>query len=354
MSTDHAAQPTLPAGLPDDWRLDYDLPCPQCRYNLRTLHTPRCPECGLVFRWQAILRVACPRCDEALSNCGSAQCPRCGLALKWGRLLSEVNPAGLRLFEFTDKPIRLALRTWLATLKPARFWRDYQLEMPPVVSRLIRLRRAAFVLGVISLLASFPTMQFSQAVDHAVLEAIVAVTAMLALPVTTAVALPRFGPTLGRFRIRSDQLLRVSAYASAVLVWNGVILAISAVVMVVVNTYWPAAPWFGFMQPRIWFDLTIFIDAVVGDFQRMVWLGAPTVVFNTVLGTLLVSVNLFWWWRFLYVALRRYIRLDGKNAAALLVSTQAIGLTVLLLILVIWMNTLADSGFLHWFGEYVR
>jgi hypothetical protein len=50
---------------------DRDLPCPRCRYNLRGLTTPRCPECGLSFddeSWRAgVLRDSQPtqieRCD---------------------------------------------------------------------------------------------------------------------------------------------------------------------------------------------------------------------------------------------------------------------------------------------------
>ena len=57
MSTDQTAQPTLPAGLPDDWRLDRDVACPDCGYNLRMMCAPRCPECGAVHRWQELLEI---------------------------------------------------------------------------------------------------------------------------------------------------------------------------------------------------------------------------------------------------------------------------------------------------------
>ncbi len=54
-----------------DTPVDRDLYCPRCRYNLRGLTTPRCPECGLTFpegQWAAgILREQIPtrldRCD---------------------------------------------------------------------------------------------------------------------------------------------------------------------------------------------------------------------------------------------------------------------------------------------------
>jgi len=37
--------------------LQHDLPCPRCRYNLRGLTLPRCPECGFEFRWEDIPRL---------------------------------------------------------------------------------------------------------------------------------------------------------------------------------------------------------------------------------------------------------------------------------------------------------
>ena len=64
-----AIETRLPAGLPVDWHLDRDLPCPQCRYNLRMLRDPRCPECGTKLRWQQVLFVVCPRCrTDGIAN----------------------------------------------------------------------------------------------------------------------------------------------------------------------------------------------------------------------------------------------------------------------------------------------
>jgi len=41
---------------PPDWsRIDGDVVCPMCEYNLRGLTEPRCPECGYPFEWPEIL-----------------------------------------------------------------------------------------------------------------------------------------------------------------------------------------------------------------------------------------------------------------------------------------------------------
>lgn len=42
--------------LPMTCGLDEDLPCPQCKYNLRGLTVPRCPECRFAFNWSDLPR----------------------------------------------------------------------------------------------------------------------------------------------------------------------------------------------------------------------------------------------------------------------------------------------------------
>ena len=99
----------LPPGLPPDWVLDRDLPCPQCRYNLRGLREARCPECGGQFRWQALLDVICPRCGADLCGFDGDTCPRCRLTLNWPLLLSASGAAGTETFEYGPRPVRASL-----------------------------------------------------------------------------------------------------------------------------------------------------------------------------------------------------------------------------------------------------
>jgi len=189
------ATPVLPAGLPEDWVQQQDVPCPSCRYNLRMLHAPRCPECGLVFRWQALLGVRCPRCDASLETADGAACPHCRLDLNWPRLLDAASFRDRRLFEYTYHPVRTAFRTWGSILRPRRFWDCLPLESPPAIQRLIRLRRAAALIGVLGaaaiLFLGWSGWGRLSRGDMLLLPALT-----LVLPLVTTLALPGFTPTL--------------------------------------------------------------------------------------------------------------------------------------------------------------
>jgi hypothetical protein len=318
----------LPSGLPEDWVFERDLPCPQCRYNLRMLHLPRCPECGTVFRWQALLHVGCPRCGQSLHDVDGLECPRCGLALNWERLLGEIDPARFRQYEYSRRPRRAAFGAWFGALRPRRFWANIRLESPPVVHRLRWLRRAGVILAVLGISASSVATWRGYFLHYFNWLSILALA--LTMPLVTMVALPRFTPTLARFRIRGDQLLRVTAYATAGMLWIGLLYLIGGLVVVLIN--WArGAPRF----EGLYIDLENFfaaIPALLGSQHDLWWWqqDAGTALMNLALGTLLLALGFIWWWWFLYVALRRYLRLDPRNAIALFVSTQAIGLLVLL------------------------
>ncbi|MBN1491552.1 MAG: hypothetical protein JXA69_16690 [Phycisphaerae bacterium] len=55
--TTKPADCSLPIGASG---VPYDVRCPQCRYNLRGLTVPRCPECGLTFAWDDLERFRVP------------------------------------------------------------------------------------------------------------------------------------------------------------------------------------------------------------------------------------------------------------------------------------------------------
>ncbi|MFQ5806050.1 MAG: YIP1 family protein [Phycisphaerae bacterium] len=339
--------PTLPPGLPDDWVFDRDLPCPTCRYNLRMLHTPRCPECGTVFRWQGLLHIGCPRCGNSLEAVDADACPACGLALNWQRLLAEADPGRLRQFEYARRPIRAALRTWAAALLPRRFWKSIRIESPPAVIRLRWLRRTALAIGLLAILLAHtlePRTPWPQA--RSPLDCLGLVAVVLSLPVVTMLALPRFTPTLMRFRVRRDQLVRCTAYAASGLVWIGMILMLAVAAEKLVNAVWPLQfRWATALRLHLQPDSVCFWLLVYPCSDMDVW-------FNRVVGTLVLMLAFVWWWRFLYVGLRHYLRLDRRNTAALLLSTQLIGLLIALVILVAWAtstpNGLRVLQRLHW------
>ena len=229
-STDPGADPPLPTGVPPDWNPPRDVNCPTCQFNLRMLRTPRCPECGLTFRWQALLDVACPRCAEPLGTVDGDNCPSCALTLNGPRLFDGASLLDRRYFEYSDHPLRAAFRTWVAALNPWRFWAGVPLESPPAENRLRRLRVVAIgvcLIGLLLVAALNPTAvgwkagagQRAYALGRAFGFTLLPT---FMLPLLTTLALPRFTPTLVRFHIRRDQLLRCMCYATSGLFWIGV------------------------------------------------------------------------------------------------------------------------------------
>lgn len=322
------ATPVLPQRLPEDWVQPRDLPCPACRYNLKMLRAPRCPECGLVFRWQQLLQVHCPRCDEPLYACDADACPVCRLPLNWRALLDSARVYDSRLYEYAPHPIRAAVRTWLAAARPNRFWKRIPLEMPPMAMRLRRLRGAAVgvsLIGMIMLLIP-ANMRWSLWRPFGLGDPFCLLAPLYVLPLATGFALPRFTPTLARCRVRGEQLLRCLAYGTSGLAWLGVLYGVLAVAGLAITFgrgpgpgRWPVA-----------FHPYLAIESLLGtNAWRPLWFGYGFFWLNAAVVLAWLWFGLIWWWAFLYVGLRRFLRLDRGNAWALLLSTQAIGLVAL-------------------------
>ncbi len=102
--------------LPDWSKLDVELTCPRCGYNLRLLTLPRCPECGLTFDWQELAAAERLRRD---------------------------NP----LFEYQWRywPVRSLLGTIARTLYPPWLWQSVRLEVEPRIGPLLLL---ALIVGI--------------------------------------------------------------------------------------------------------------------------------------------------------------------------------------------------------------
>lgn len=334
MSTDHAAQPTLPAGLPDDWRLDRDLPCPECRYNLRTLHTPRCPECGLVYRWQAILHIGCPRCGESLRECDAAACPNCRLTLDWALLLGSADPRTFKLYEYAEHPARAAIRTWFAVLRPRRFWRDVAIEVPPAPVRLRNLIFACLLLGSAGWIAFyFVGRHMRWSTPRTML---VGISMMLVPPIATAIMLPVFTDTLARFRIRRGHLLRCAAYGFSGMIWTSVAVMLIAVAVAAFDLILkPTMTWTGPYGRTFSFPVMTEIEVISlltgypGGFMGQ----GHTVLVSAVFFAAILGFAFLWWPYFFFVTLRSYLRLNERNSAAIFISTQIISLLVILFVI---------------------
>jgi len=327
---------TLPDGLPNDWVQSQDVPCPTCRYNLRMLREPRCAECGLIFRWQAVLRVHCPRCNESLEGTNANTCPHCRLELNWTRLLDDAGAIDRTLFEYSDHPMRAAIRTMCAALRPGRFWRRFPIEAPPVVVRLRWLQRVAWAAILLGLLLTGALRGWAGLVSYGGLDLdeltseIVPTLALLAIPILTPplvtwLTMPLFWPTLGLFRVRPDQLLRLRALSGIGLLWLAAWFAAALVYAVIVNLAYNgvAYPQYGGMRLPLVVDADLIATALMFNFARVLReIPLQPVLYNAAATYLVVALSFGWWWLFLYAGLRRYLRLNRRNAVALFLSTQ--------------------------------
>jgi hypothetical protein len=92
---------------PPEWEgRTSELLCPLCKYNLRGLTTPRCPECGFAFRWNELI--------EAEKN-------------KHKYLFEHAKGLGFKSF----------WKTYWRTSWPRRFWSDLNPAQPVRMFRLI-------------------------------------------------------------------------------------------------------------------------------------------------------------------------------------------------------------------------
>jgi hypothetical protein len=97
---------TTETSRPDWDRIDEEIACPLCGYNLRGLVEPRCPECGFRFEWPEII-------DPAR---------------RLHKYLFEHHPER-RLWSFR--------KTLVGGLLPRRFWRSLHPSQPSYPRRLV-------------------------------------------------------------------------------------------------------------------------------------------------------------------------------------------------------------------------
>ena len=198
--------------------IDFELACPRCGYNLRMLTRPRCPECGLDFDWRAVLDRAAWTSDFLFEH------------------------------HWRNRPIRSWFTTVWRSFRPFKFWRSVSIhervEVPPLLFMLVGsilvfmavLQGTAWLLsllfsllepanpfgsgaysyagpgtygrlsGYLEALARWPLDDFEYywPLPCGVLLTLVAALALLS----------SLRQTLGRCRVRTKQLLRVTAYIS--------------------------------------------------------------------------------------------------------------------------------------------
>jgi hypothetical protein len=352
------------AGLAEDWACDRDVPCPRCGYNLRGLRTPRCPECGTVFRWQALLGVSCPRCGTSLRGVDGESCPVCALSLNWRDLLAGALPVGRWNYEYSSRPFWTGLRTWFAVLRPRRFWRGIPLELPPVADRLRRFRRITWTIAVVAMampmlayladairviragIPGGPFQQWNLQVYGARALVVNATTwIFLFAPVLiSAASLPLFSITLGRFRIRREQLRRMWTYGAVGVAWAGLLIAagtLGGIALASLTVGWggfeyndlnlPGVVWSLVHAPSLWGESEV-LRLRVGSAPPPLLLRLEEWI-PFVVGVGFVVLFPVWWWWFLYTSLRRYLRLERRTAAGIFAATQIIAGLITLLVL---------------------
>jgi hypothetical protein len=129
----------------------------------------------------------------------------------------------------------------------------------------------------------------------------------------------------------------VLAYACSGLAWIGLFMVLLAITSVVVNQWFPktatAPSWTRtYTWPRIVLHPQITLDLLMGNWRDFI-----SYPINSALHVALLAATLYlcfiWWWRFLWVSLRRFLRFDQTNAMALFLSTQLIGLLSVVILL---------------------
>jgi hypothetical protein len=226
--------PAPTTDAPTDWSaIEEEILCPLCEYSLRTLTTPRCPECGYRFTWPEVLDP-----NRRLHP-----------------YLFEHHP---------ERNIKSFWQTAVGTWRPNRFWTSLHPVQPSRPRRLIAywlIGAGIYVLALTALillaaltemhwlnqpapmqLASVtrppPQVTIRQALRLIVLDQdLLLVTGLLAvIPLgwtwLTFLALMIFRISMRRARVRTDHVLRCAIYSYDQAFWIG--LGLGAVVGVAI------------------------------------------------------------------------------------------------------------------------
>jgi hypothetical protein len=285
------------------------------------------------------------------------------LQLDWSRLLGDAAPVGRWNYEYSPRPFWAAVRTWFAVLRPRRFWRGVPLELAPVADRLRRFRRVAWMIAVVGMATPIlgyvdyatrtiragaladPTQRWwlQQNVVRALAVNATTWIVLLVPALISAASVPLFSITLGRCRIRREQLRRIWTYASVGAAWIGLLIGAGVLAENVIGTW--ALGWTGFGGDDL--NLPGIVENLVhppglwGESPLLSWWAGRPVPPPLLLrlkewipfavGVGLVGLFPVWWWWFLYTSFRRYLRLERGTAVGIFVATQIIaGLTTLL------------------------
>ncbi len=237
--------------------IDLDLPCSRCGYELRMLTVPRCPECGLHFRWREVFEARLRRSDFLLEH-------------RW-----------------RERPLWSWFVTVTRALRPRRFWEHVSIHERIHVGPLVFL----FCSGALIFAVALPGLAALSAGAVALLELLLVESGYAAPAVLSAIArhmlvlarmpldvgwsylllMPTFitlqllsatvllcslRQTLGRCRVRTRQVFRVAAYAAApiCLIWAALHVLMD---LIEASVSWPLTGWAALMEPLVWVVLYV-------------------------------------------------------------------------------------------------
>lgn len=228
----------LQDGVPDWERIEFEVCCARCGYNLRMLTEPRCPECGLEFAWGEALRQAESESDFLFEHQWRKRPIWSFLVTVWRSFLPRSFWSSVSIHNrISCRPLWFMLAVTIllfAILVPAVAWL-VSTGMKLVLARPVfgigggsraispTLRQLWSIAGELGALAELP---LRNPVRYLEVPACATATFVAVLAVVCGMR-----QTLGRCRVRTVQVLRVIAYAATpvCVVWS---FAIPAVLIV--------------------------------------------------------------------------------------------------------------------------
>ena len=300
----------LPAPAIDWSSISHDINCPLCRYNLRGLSEPRCPECGCRFEWTEVL-----------------------------------DPDKRHPYLFEHHPHRniwSLLRTLWGGLRARRFWTVLRPAHKVVPRRLISywllcssfmvLLPAVELLRMGAIVAShnadgrslvsprlsgltaaqmqtfldkeFPlppsSLYFRQVLElvteqYTLTGASLNIGTILAWPWLTLGALMIFQASMRRAKVRSSHVLRCAIYSADVSVWYLVSLILLMVGMIL-GRFWPDEMIMLLLVLALWL---VRLDRVWVAYKKYLQFDHPflTALASQIVVVLAGAAILFWGWR---------------------------------------------------------
>ncbi len=237
-----------------DWeQIEHTVACPLCDYNLRGLNSPRCPECGFVFKWREVLDPTRQKHQYLFEHH-----PEDNLWSWWRTMVGGLWPK--------------KFWTTLHPAQPSRPWRllIYALiiifiaSLPLLIERLIGSSPASWLVwygtrrGQLAMRSagSFPLDVFMSAMWMAQPSQVVVfayVIATMALPLGTLALLMIFQGTMRKVRVKQRHVLRCIVYSADVLIWPAIVLVGLVCAAAFINAWSEAVAWTAIvMFPLVW------------------------------------------------------------------------------------------------------